>query len=109
MSLLHLGDTFPELTLTIPGGKTVTVPMAFAGRFSVVLFYRGAWCLYCNAQLRAFQGASATRSMPVDVAGVYLGQRFRNAERDERPADDAPWADPRSPLGSAGFAQPRCG
>ena len=32
MSLLHLGDTFPELTLTIPGGKTVTVPMAFAGR-----------------------------------------------------------------------------
>ena len=34
--------------------------MAFAGRFSVVLFYRGAWCLYSNAQLRAFQGASAT-------------------------------------------------
>ncbi|MFY9846245.1 MAG: redoxin domain-containing protein [Trebonia sp.] len=26
----------------------------------MVLFYRGAWCPYCNAQLRAFQRASAT-------------------------------------------------
>jgi peroxiredoxin len=60
MSLLHPGDTFPELTLTVPGGKTVTVPQTFAGQFGVVLFYRGAWCPYCNAQLRAFQRASAT-------------------------------------------------
>jgi peroxiredoxin len=27
------------------------------GHFGVVLFYRGAWCPYCNAQLRAFQRA----------------------------------------------------
>lgn len=60
MSLLHPGDTFPELMLTVPGGTTVTVPEAFAGQFGVVLFYRGAWCPYCNAQLRAFQRASAT-------------------------------------------------
>ena len=60
MSLLHPGDAFPELTLTVPGGKTVTVPEAFAGKFGVVLFFRGAWCPYCNAQLGAFQRASAT-------------------------------------------------
>ena len=42
MSLLHPGDTFPELMLTVPGGTTVTVPEAFAGQFGVVLFYRGA-------------------------------------------------------------------
>ena len=60
MSLLHPGDAFPELTLTVPGGKTVTVPEAFADQFGVVLFYRGAWCPYCQAQLRAFQRASAT-------------------------------------------------
>ena len=52
-------DTFPELTLTVPGGKTVTVPETFVGQFGVVLFYRGAWCPRCNAQLRAFQRASA--------------------------------------------------
>jgi len=60
MSLLHPGDAFPELTLTVPGGKTVTVPEVFAGQFGVVLFFRGAWCPYCNAQLGAFQRASAT-------------------------------------------------
>jgi peroxiredoxin len=60
MPLLHPGDTFPELTLTIPGGKTVQVPETFAGQFGVLLFYRGSWCPYCNAQLRAFQRASGT-------------------------------------------------
>jgi peroxiredoxin len=55
MPLLQPGDTFPELTLTVPGGSTVTVPETVADRFGVVLFYRGAWCAYCNAQLRAFQ------------------------------------------------------
>jgi hypothetical protein len=34
---LHPGDTFPELTLTVPGGQTVTVPEAFAGQFGVLL------------------------------------------------------------------------
>jgi len=57
MPLPHPGDTFPELTLTVPGGQTVQVPGAFAGQFGVLLFYRGSWCPYCNAQLRAFQRA----------------------------------------------------
>jgi peroxiredoxin len=48
------------LRLTVPGGKTVAVPETFDGQFGVVLFYRGAWCPYCNAQLRAFQRAGAT-------------------------------------------------
>jgi peroxiredoxin len=60
MPLLHPGDAFPELTLTVPGGTTITVPQTLAGNFGVVLFYRGAWCPYCNAQLRAFQRASTT-------------------------------------------------
>jgi peroxiredoxin len=57
MPLLHPGDTFPGLTLSVPGGQTVRVPEAFAGHFGVMLFYRGSWCPYCNAQLRAFQRA----------------------------------------------------
>ena len=42
MSLLQPGDTFPELTVTVPGGKTVTVPETFAGQLGVVLFSTGA-------------------------------------------------------------------
>ena len=58
MLLLHPGDPFPELSLALPGGQTVTVPEAFGGEFGVILFYRGSWCPYCNAQLRAFQRAA---------------------------------------------------
>ena len=60
MPLLNPGDPFPQLTITIPDGQTLTLPDAFAGDFAVVLFYRGAWCPYCNAQLRAFERASQT-------------------------------------------------
>ena len=60
MSLLNPGDQFPKLTVTTTDGQTLTLPDAFAGDFATVLFYRGAWCPYCNAQLRAFERASQT-------------------------------------------------
>jgi peroxiredoxin len=55
MPLLHPGDPFPRLTISTVDDQTLTVPDTFAGDFGVVLFYRGAWCPYCNAQLAAFQ------------------------------------------------------
>jgi peroxiredoxin len=58
MTLLHPRDRFPTLTVPLSGGDTISLPDALAGGFGVVLFYRGAWCPYCNAQLRAFQRAS---------------------------------------------------
>jgi peroxiredoxin len=59
MTLLSPGDQFPVLSLTPPGGNILALPGALAGGFGVVLFYRGSWCPYCNAQLRAFQRAAA--------------------------------------------------
>jgi peroxiredoxin len=58
MTLLNPGDKFPNLTVALPGDETLSLPDSFAGGFGVVLFYRGSWCPYCNAQLRAFQRAS---------------------------------------------------
>jgi peroxiredoxin len=57
MALLQPGDMFPSLTVNPPGEAALRLPEAFAGHFAVVLFYRGSWCPYCNAQLRAFQRA----------------------------------------------------
>jgi peroxiredoxin len=57
MALLHPGDEFPGLALAVPGGGHLQLPGALAGHFGVVLFYRGSWCPYCNAQLRGFQRA----------------------------------------------------
>ncbi len=57
MKLLHPGDAFPSLSLAQAGGETLELPSALAGEYAVVLLYRGSWCPYCNAQLRAFQRA----------------------------------------------------
>ncbi|MGH3290360.1 MAG: peroxiredoxin family protein [Trebonia sp.] len=57
MPLLNPGDSFPRLTVDTTDGQALTLPDAFAGDFAVVLFYRGSWCPYCNAQLRAFERA----------------------------------------------------
>src|SRR5580692_586461 len=54
-TLLRPGDPFPGLLVNLPGGRSVHLPGDLAGRFGVVLFYRGSWCPYCNAQLSAFQ------------------------------------------------------
>jgi peroxiredoxin len=54
--------------VAVPGGQAVTVPEALAGQFGVLLFYRGSWCPYCNAQLRAFQRAGSV--LPEAGAGV---------------------------------------
>ena len=54
-NLLTPGDEFPALTLNLLGGDTLELPLADG--YTVVLLYRGAWCPYCNAQLRAFERA----------------------------------------------------
>lgn len=73
MPLLHPGDTFPRLTLSLSGGQSLTVPDAFAGGFGVLLCYRGSWCPYCNAQLRAFQRAADTLAeLDIRVAALSV-------------------------------------
>jgi peroxiredoxin len=54
MMLLKPGDRFPSLIIDTTAGGKLELPGALAGEFGVVLFYRGSWCPYCNAQLRAF-------------------------------------------------------
>ena len=57
MTLLSPGDPFPRITVHQAGGGNLDLPGHLAGHFGVVLFYRGSWCPYCNAQLAAFQRA----------------------------------------------------
>jgi peroxiredoxin len=60
MTLLSPGDTFPALTIHEPGGTSFKIPDDFGDGYGVVLLYRGSWCPYCNAQLRAFQRAAGS-------------------------------------------------
>jgi peroxiredoxin len=80
-TLLHPGDPFPALTVNLPGGRTLHLPDAMAGHFGVVLFYRGSWCPYCNAQLRAFQ-RSLDSLAEMDVSLVALSVDDEATTRD---------------------------
>jgi peroxiredoxin len=77
MPLLHPGDTFPRLTLSIPGAQAIQVPGWLAGEFGVVLFNRGAWCPYCAAQLRAFQRAGESLAQ----AGIRVAALWADDEQ----------------------------
>ena len=81
MPLLHPGDTFPQLTLNIPGAQAVQVPGWFAGGFGLLLFNRGAWCPYCTAQLRAFQRAGDSLTQAgIRVAALWVDDEVTTAE-----------------------------
>ena len=71
MTVLQPGDPFPSLTVALPSGQALRLPDALAGRFGVVLYYRGSWCPYCNAQLSAFQ-RSLDRLADLDTSVVAL-------------------------------------
>jgi len=71
VTLLKPGDTFPALTLTPADGAALELPEALEGLYGVVLFYRGAWCPYCNAQLRAFARAH-DKLIELDTSVVAL-------------------------------------
>jgi peroxiredoxin len=81
MPLLNPGDTFPELTLNIPGAQAIQVPSWLAGEFGVVLFNRGAWCPYCAAQLRAFQRAGDSLTQAgIRVAALWVDDEKTTTE-----------------------------
>jgi len=66
--------------LRLPGGQLVRVPEAFGGDLGVMLLYRGSWCPYCNAQLRAFQRAGAALAdAGIRVAAVSVDDEATTA------------------------------
>ncbi|MBE7163336.1 MAG: AhpC/TSA family protein, partial [Williamsia herbipolensis] len=50
-----IGRPFPTVELTTPTGERTTVDAVRADAPVVVVFYRGAWCPYCNIALRTYQ------------------------------------------------------
>jgi len=50
---LNVGDTAPDFTLGNANGKPVSLYSKLKEGPVVLIFYRGAWCPYCNIQLHA--------------------------------------------------------
>lgn len=80
-NLLEPGDRFPTVNVAVAGGEPLTLPDALAGRYGVVLLLRGAWCPYCNAQLRAFQrGQERLAELGVSVVALSVDDEPTTAE-----------------------------
>ena len=46
--VIEVGATLPDAELIDPHGATTTLYEALGDRVAVLVFYRGAWCPYCN-------------------------------------------------------------
>ncbi|MEU2355736.1 peroxiredoxin-like family protein [Streptomyces misionensis] len=49
------GTVLPDASLQDAHGNPTTLRQTRAGRPAVIVFYRGAWCPYCNVALRTYE------------------------------------------------------
>lgn len=78
---LSNGQPFPALTFPRVGGGELQLPDDLAGSYGVVLFYRGAWCPYCNGQLSGFsRAADELASLNIEVVAVSVDDEATSAE-----------------------------
>jgi hypothetical protein len=40
---LDVGAQFPEMTIAVTSGGSMTLPSGLGGHYKVILFYRGHW------------------------------------------------------------------
>jgi peroxiredoxin len=55
-TVAEVGTVLPDAELLDVEGAPRSLSAALAGGPAVVVFYRGAWCPYCNITLRTYQG-----------------------------------------------------
>jgi peroxiredoxin len=53
--VIEVGATLPDAKLIDPHGATTTLYEALGDQVAVLVFYRGAWCPYCNIALNTYQ------------------------------------------------------
>ena len=63
------GAKLPDAELTDPRGEDTTLGAALNDRPGVLVFYRGAWCPYCNIALHTYQSELLAE---LDDRGVAL-------------------------------------
>jgi len=65
---LKAGDTFPSFSLTNANESDVSLSTLLIDGPLVVSFYRGAWCPYCNLEIKALQN----RLTDIQATGAQL-------------------------------------
>ena len=55
--VIAVGESLPDAALLDVKGEPTTLSATLGEGLSVLVFYRGAWCPFCNIALRAYQAA----------------------------------------------------
>jgi peroxiredoxin len=63
------GKMLPDASLLRPDGEASSIATTRNGRPAVVIFYRGAWCPFCNIALRVYR---EELSAPLRERGIEL-------------------------------------
>ncbi|HLP64955.1 peroxiredoxin-like family protein [Flavobacterium sp.] len=59
VSPLLIGEKIPMMTLTSSENKKIDLSSVLLGKKTILVFYRGGWCPYCNVQLSALSEAES--------------------------------------------------
>lgn len=59
VSPLLIGENIPDIALKTTNSKNVSVADILSKQPTVMLFYRGGWCPYCNQHLAEIQNAES--------------------------------------------------
>lgn len=71
-SAVRLGDTIVDATLVDTAGGEVSLSETVGESAAVLVFYRGAWCPYCNLTLKTYQADLLPRLRERGVALVAI-------------------------------------
>jgi peroxiredoxin len=84
---LPVGSPVPDVTVTNLAGKRVSLRAAIAQEPTVLVFYRGGFCPYCNFQLHELTTrAAAFRERGVTLAAISVDQPRYGAKTAEENA-----------------------
>ncbi|MXV15803.1 peroxiredoxin-like family protein [Hufsiella ginkgonis] len=59
ISPLLIGESIPKLVLPKSSGEPFDLNLAVAAKPTILVFYRGGWCPFCNKQLAGLQAIEA--------------------------------------------------
>ena len=77
--ILPAGSAMPDGNLLDTEGKPTTLATELGGKPGVVVFYRGAWCPYCNVALRSYQAQLVPALAELGVALIAISPQKPDA------------------------------
>lgn len=103
-TLAEPGTPFPDGDLLTETGEPITFAQAANGQAAVVIFYRGAWCPFCNIALRTYNAELAGPLAERGVALIAISSQHPDgstAIKNKNDLDFTVLSDPANQIGRA--------